>query len=379
MVHLYGRLYGEKDLLKRIGGMDQVGGVKLLELSDGAERGVRVALIRSGELNFLVAVDRCMDIVNAEYKGIPLGWISPTGIVSPGFYEPEGLGWTRGFSGGLLTTCGLTYMGAPTVDQGEPLGLHGRISYIPARLIYAGSHWEGDEYVTALEGEAKEAKVFEPNIALRRRIEARLGKNHLVIHDKVTNEGWEIQPLMILYHVNIGFPVMDDGSNLISTSRLYVPRDEEAKGDAERFDQFHQPTSGYKEKVYFHDMLTDAEGYAHSAIVNEKLLDGIAVYVKYRRSELPRFIEWKMMGEGTYVVGMEPANGLVVGRDKERKWGTLQYLKPQETREFHIEIGVLVGEEVQNFKEKISSITKGAKSKMIGTVEEFVEVTRSRV
>jgi len=379
MVHLYERVYDRKDLLKRVGSMDQVGGVRLLELSDGTERGVRVALIRTGELSFLVSIDRGMDIVNAECKGIPLAWISPTGIVSPGFYEPEGLGWTRGFPGGLLTTCGLTYMGAPTVDQGEPLGLHGRISYIPARLMYAGSYWEGGEYVTALEGEAREAKVFEPNIALRRRMEAKFGKRHLVIHDKVTNEGWEIQPLMILYHVNIGFPVVDDGSTLISTSRLYVPRDDEAKGDAERFDQFHQPMSGYKEKVYFHDMLTDAEGYAHSAIVNEKLLDGMAVYVKYRRSELPRFIEWKMMGEGTYVVGMEPANGLVVGRDKERRWGTLQYLKPQETREFHLEIGVLVGEEVRNFKEKINSVTKGAKSKMIGTVEEFVEATRTHV
>jgi len=379
MVHLYERVYGRKDLLKQVGSMDQVGGVKLIELSEGVERGVRAALIRTGELNFLVAVDRCMDIVNAEYKGTPLGWISPTGIAAPSFYEPQGLGWTRGFPGGLVTTCGLTYMGAPTVDQGEPLGLHGRVSYIPARLMYAGGHWEGDEYVTALEGEVKEAKVFEPNIALRRRIEAKLGKKHLAIHDKVTNEGWDIQPLMILYHINIGFPIVDNGSSLISTSRLYVPRDEEAKSDAERFDRFHHPKSGYKEKVYFHDMLTDAEGYAYSAIVNEKLLDGIAVYVKYRRSELPRFIEWKMMGEGTYVVGMEPANGLVVGRDKERKWGTLQYLKPQETREFHIEIGVLVGEEVQKFKEKTNSVTKSAKPKMIGTVEEFVEATRSRV
>jgi len=379
MVRLYERIYNRRDLLKRIGNMDQVGGVKLLELSDGVERGVRVALIRTGELSFLVSIDRCMDVVNAEYKGMPLGWISPTSIVSPGFYEPEGLGWTRGFPGGLLTTCGLTYMGAPTVDQGEPLGLHGRISYIPARLIYAGGHWEGDEYVTALEGEVREAKVFEPNIALSRRIEAKLGEKQLTIHDKVTNDGWWIQPLMILYHVNIGFPVLDNGSSLVSTSRLCVPRDDEAKVNAEKFSEFHEPTSGYKEKVYFHDMLADAEGYAYSAIVNEKLLDGIAVYVKYRRSELPRFIEWKMMGEGTYVVGMEPANGLVVGRDKERRWGTLQYLKPQETREFHLEIGVLVGGEVQNFKEKINTVTKGARSKMIGTVEEFVEVTRTHL
>jgi len=377
MVDLYERIYDRKDLLRRAGSMDQVGGVRLLELSDGTERGVRVALVRAGELSFLVSVDRSMDIVNAEYKGIPLAWISPTGIASPAFYEPDGLGWNRGFPGGLLTTCGLTYMGAPTVDQGEPLGLHGRISYMPARLMYAGSYWEGDEYVTALEGEASEAKVFEPNIALRRRIEAKLGERHLVIHDKVTNNGWRIQPLMILYHINMGFPILDEGSSLISTSRLYVPRDDEAKGEAESFDQFHQPMSGYKEKVYFHDMLTDAEGYAHSAIVNEKLLGGMAVYVKYRRGVLPRFIEWKMMGEGTYVVGMEPANALVVGRDKEKTWGTLQYLNPQATREFHVEIGVLLGKEIRDFKEKIEKVTKGATPKMIGTVEEFV--ARSQV
>jgi hypothetical protein len=377
VVGLYERIYCRKDLLKRTGSMDQLGGVKLLELVDGTERGVRVALVRTGELSLLVSVDRGMDIVNAEYRGIPLAWLSPTGIASPGFYEPEGLGWNRGFPGGLLTTCGLTYMGAPTVDRGEALGLHGRISYAPARLTYTDSYWKGDEYVAAIEGEAREARVFEPNIALRRRIEATLGKKHIIIRDKVTNNGWAIQPLMILYHINIGFPVLDDGSSLVLTSRLYVPRDDEAKVDAARFDQFHQPVSGYKEKVYFHDMLTDVEGYAYAAVVNEKLLGGMAAYVKYRKGELPRFVEWKMMGEGTYVVGMEPANGLVVGRDKENRWGTLQYLKPQETREFQIEIGVVVGEEVQGLKQKIENVTKPATPEMIETVEEFI--MRSRV
>jgi hypothetical protein len=84
-----------------------------------------------------------------------------------------------------------------------------------------------------------------------------------------------------------------------------------------------------------------------------------------------------MMGEGTYVVGMEPANGLVVGRDKENRWGTLQYLKPQETREFQIEIGVVVGEEAQGLKQKIENVTKPPTPEMIETVEEFI--MRSRV
>jgi len=377
MVRLYGRDFKKEDLLRQIGSIDQVGGIKITELSSGFERGVRIAIIRTGELSFLVAVDRGMDIVNAEYRGIPLGWISPTGIIAPSFYEPEGLGWLRGFPGGLLTTCGLTYMGAPTIDSGEHLGLHGRVSYAPANLVHVDGSWNKDDYEMTLEGEVKESKVFEPNVTLRRNITAKLGERTIRIRDRVTNQGWQTQPLMILYHINIGFPIVDNGSKFISTTRTFVPRDLEALEDAENFANMHDPKSGYREKVYFHDMLTDDDGNVYSAIVNKNLLGGLGIYVKYSKHELPRFTEWKMMGEGTYVVGMEPANGLVLGRDKERTWRTLQYIKPQETRDFHLELGILVGEEVEYFEEKVNKITRGVQPEMVRTVEEFVSATKA--
>ena len=84
-----------------------------------------------------------------------------------------------------------------------------------------------------------------------------------------------------------------------------------------------------------------------------------------------------MLGEGTYVIGMEPANALVIGRDKERKWGTLQYIFPQEHRRFELEIGIMVGEEIRSFKEKVTAITHGVKPRMIESVEEFIEETKS--
>lgn len=372
MVHLYEKDFKRENLLERIGSIEQVGGIKITELLGGFEQRIRAAIIRTGELSFLVAIDRCMDIINAEYKGIPLSWISPTGVVAPSFYEPEGLGWLRGFPGGLLTTCGLTHMGAPTMDDGEPLGLHGRISYAPANLVYVDGNWDKDDYEMILEGEVRESKVFEPNIILRRRITAKLGERMITICDKVTNQGWQTQPFMILYHINIGFPVVDDGSKLVFPTRLYVPRDDEAKDDAENFDLLHEPTEGYKEKVYFHDMLKDERGFVQSAVINEVLLGGIAVYVRYRKDELPRFTEWKMMSKGTYVVGMEPGNSLVMGRDKERGWGTLQYLSPQETKEFHLELGVLVGDEVKEFKERVYRITSGKRPRMVMKIEEFI-------
>ncbi len=92
-------------------------GIRPVTLADGPERGVRAADVRTGDgLNFTVLLDRGMDIGPAEYRGIPLAWISPTGPISPAFYDPRGIGWLRTFHGGLLTTCGLTQTGVPNVD-----------------------------------------------------------------------------------------------------------------------------------------------------------------------------------------------------------------------------------------------------------------------
>jgi hypothetical protein len=371
MVRLFGRIFGRDELLRYVGSMDQLGGIRLLELSDGIERGVRVALVRTGVLSFLVAIDRCMDIVNAEYKGVPLAFISPTGVAAPSFFEPEGLGWLRGFFGGLLTTCGLTYAGAPTIDEGVQLGLHGRISYSPAKLLRLEEYWEDDEYVLVLEGESREAMIFGPNMRLRRRIEAMLGEKVIRIHDRVINCGWEKQPLMIIYHINLGFPLLDKGSRLLSTSRAYFPRDEDAKVDAEKFDVFQPPTKGFREKVYIHDLATDENGYAYAALINDGLKLGL--YVKFRKKELPRFIEWKMMGEGTYALGMEPANCFVMGRAKEKELGTLQYINPQEEKEFQLEIGVLEGDEIREYENMIKTIVK-EKPKITSNAKEFLKI-----
>ena len=377
MVKLYGRELKRDEALRYVGSIDQLGGVRLLELKEGAEKGVRVALMRTGELNLMIAVDRCLDIASAEYKGIPLGWVSPTGVVAPSFYEPEKFGWLRGFFGGLLTTCGLRHIGAPVTIDGEEHGLHGRIAYSPAKLRSLGGDWDGDEYVMWIEGDVKEARVFEPNLVLRRRIEGRLGDKAIRIMDEVINEGWIRQPILIAYHINIGFPVLDKGSKLVCTSRMYVPVNEEARKDAEKFDEFHMPAKGYIEKSYFHDLAADKDGYAYSAIINRTLLNGIGVYVKFRRDQLNRFTEWKMLGEGTYVVGTEPANALMLKRGRQEELGMIRYLGPQERIRFEVEIGVLVGkEEIDEFVEKVNSITGGARPELVESLDEFIDKIR---
>src|SRR5262249_46543505 len=104
-------------------------------------------------------------------------------------------------------------------------------------------------------------------------------------------------------------------------------------------------TKDFAEECYFHDMKPDSDGKVTTAIVNPDLDGCYGVYCTYNMTELPYFTEWKMMGEGTYVIGMEPGNALVLGRDKERELGRLQHLEPGEVREYHLEIGVVDGAE----------------------------------
>lgn len=362
MANLFGDKIPRIKLLEKIGNLSQVGGIRKIELKEGNERGVEAVDFRTGTgFSFTVLLDRGMDISWAEYCGCSLCWHSSTGQVAPAFYEPEKLRWLRSFYGGLLVTCGLTYVGAPTVDEGVELGLHGRISHIPAKSVSLDGGWEGDEYRMWVKGKMRETAVFGENIVLTREISTRLGENKLWLHDLVENEGYQSSPYMILYHINGGYPAVGDGSELLSPSLKVIPRDEAAKVMINEYNRFPAPTPGFAERVYYHEMGADKEGNVYTALVNRKFNQGkgFGFYLKYSRHELPSFIEWKMNGQGTYVVGMEPANCRVEGRDKERAMGTLQFLEPSAKREYHLEIGVLTNQEdIRKIEEHITRCQK---------------------
>lgn len=360
MAKLFGTEYTREQLLARVGDISQIGGVRSIMLNDGAERGVRAVEFRTGTgFNFNVLVDRGLDISTAEYKGRPLAWRSSTGDTSPAYFEEPGFGWLRSFYGGLVVTCGLTYAGAPCVDKGKPLGLHGRVSNIPASNVYADGEWNGDDYIMWVQGRVRETSVFGENIEMMRRISAVLGESRLRIHDMVRNLGHQKTEHMMLYHINLGFPVVDAGSKLIAPVISYQPRDADAEVEKELYASFPPPTPGFKERVYYLDIAEGADGTVGVALVNPNFDGGrgFGVYVRYFKRELPRFAEWKMNAEDTYVVGLEPANCAVEGRAKERERGTLQFLQPGEVREYHLEIGVLDSQEqIEQFEEEANTI-----------------------
>jgi len=343
MFRLYGREFAKNDLLKRIGDISQVCGIRRFELIDGNQKGVEALDIRTGSgLNFTVLVGRGMDISSAEYQGIPICWRSSVGEVSSAYFEPEGYGWLRSFFGGLLTTCGLTYFGHPCQDNGKQLGLHGRISNTAGRITFCDTYWQGDEYILEVVGKVRETAVFGEDILLTRKITTKLGETKLWINDVVENLGFQAQEHMILYHINIGFPIVDKDTKLFARYKEIIPRDEEAKKYTEPPTSFSDPIPNFKEKCYFYKMEPDKDGKVKVALFNKRLNknQGLGIYLKYDIKELPEFIEWKMMGEKMFVVGIEPGNARG-NRAQEREKNSLPYLAPHQKCEYHIEIGIV--------------------------------------
>lgn len=352
MIHLWGKTYTKIDLLRRVGDIRQLASAQPFELADGNERGSRGVLLRNAAgLEACVITERGMAITHVSFQGVPLALISPVGSVHPAYHQPRGLGWLRTFPGGFLTPCGLTQVGSPNEDMGEELGLHGRVAHIPARNVSYGGKWEGDEYIVWVKGNMHEVRVFGENLVLTRCIWMKLDEPCLWIEDCVENRGFEPVPHMFLQHFNLGFPLVDATARLVLPEHVTTPRDDDAQLGIAHYAEFQDPTPGYREQVYYHDLQPDADGMVTVKLINPAFSGygmpasklGLEVGFRYRRDEFPLLVEWKMMGEGLYVVGIEPANCHVSGRAHERELGTLQVLAPQEVRTYTVEVNFALG------------------------------------
>jgi hypothetical protein len=375
-MQLYGNKYTPDQLRRRVGNMDQIAGVRTVLLDDANERPARAALFHTGSgLEFTVMLDRCLDIPYAAFQGKAMGWRSTTGDVAPQYYEAEGIRWLRSYFGGLVTTCGLTNVGAPGPDSAlRGNGLHGRIGNLPARNLRVVQEWQGNDYVLSVTGTMRETAVFGENLTLTRTVSTKLGDKRIWIQDVVTNEGFNPVKLMLLYHCNLGWPAVDAGSRVIAPSRQVAPRDATARDGGDRWNVLDAPTHHYAEKVYFHDMAAKRDGAVTVAVVNEHLKDGLfGVYVKYNRNELPRFAQWKMMGEQDYVVGLEPCNCGVEGREVDEQLDLLHTLRPGQSQSFHLEFGpVTTREELK----AIEASCPGARPQVVESYKSFVHKPR---
>ena len=342
--------FDRAELARRAGDIGAAGGVRAVVLDDGAERGIRVLEFRTGGgLAFDVLVDRAMDLGTAEFRGNGFGWRSATGFRHPGLHEyadEGGLSMLRSFSG-LLLTAGLDHtLFTAEVDASQYRyphratvwnGLHGRVANIPARMHGYGERWistdAGDERcVLWAEGEVRQAAIFGEHLRLTRRIEADLGGTEIRLVDTVRNAGFDPTPHMYLYHVNVGWPFLDEGARYeLPLERTLWQSDSVAEQGVSNLDM-PAPQKGFVEQVYEHELKPDATGKVRPRLVNERL--GVFFELEYDTAQFPAFFQWLHLREGAYAIGFEPSTHHVQGEPAAREDGSMTFLEPGEERRY---------------------------------------------
>jgi hypothetical protein len=333
----------EQKIKSYVGTMDQLARIRTSVLDDGRGRGIRIADVDNGSgLRFTVLLDRGMDIGDASFNGVPFVYQTPVGLVHPSHFEPDGFRWLRSFGAGLLTGCGLRNVGSPEAEKGMrvdgPLGLHGRLSNTPAEDIAVSKVWMDGKYCLSVSGVIREVSFFGENMKLRRTISTAMGDNSITICDQVTNCGVRPSPLMLLYHINAGFPLLNESSVVQGKVKSTVPRTESAAADIGKWNVCQPPTDGYVEQCFYHDVEPDSDGMARMTLSNPQ--SGMAMEVAYRKAELPYFTQWKMMGRQEYAVGLEPANCHPDGQTPAQQNGALKTIEAGNTVEFKVVISL---------------------------------------
>lgn len=285
-------------------------------------------------LDMTISPDRCCDISRLRYKGVNLSYMSPCGYVASAHYDGTGSNWLKSFTAGFLTTCGLNNVGSPNTDEGEMLPLHGSIANTPAEH----SWWTEDEESFEVCGVIRDEVIFGRKLTLARCISISKTAPVFEITDTISNTGDRTEPFEILYHMNMGYPLLDEESVITIPSAEVRPRDGHAAEDLEHWMNMEKPTPGYQERCYYH---TFPDGKGRAAIYQPKLDTGLEI--TFDVGKLDGFVEWKMMGVRDYVLGLECGNCTPDGRDVMRKTGMLKFLNPGEKVTYHVKVTLLTG------------------------------------
>ena len=326
----------------------QVGGIESYVFADGEAFGTRALIVNTGGgLRYRVLPDRGLDIDQAFFNPHSLAFLSHRGVTAPSRALDRGLDWLKGFPGGLLTSCGPFNIGPPTTDQGEELGLHGTHSNTRATIESIiqpdARRGQNEMSVTAI---VRYGPFYGPNVELRRTIASTLGGNAIEVTDEFSNVGNTAAPHAWLLHINFGYPLVDAGAELCFDARVEPLDNDPARarfGDlakAKKIPVALKEHRGETSAVAYLFPRSDKQGRATVGIVNRKL--GVGVAIRYSTREFPRCGNWQHFGpSGEYVTALEPMNGTIAGRDKDRSSGDLDMLKPGERKTYRYTIEVV--------------------------------------
>ena len=339
---LNGKTYTRADYLRHVGIDSQAFGIRAMEYRSGDANLIKTFEVDTGAgLSFSVNENKGMDIFKMSYKGINLGFMSKAGLHSPYNVNPESEAFRYTQGCGMLYTAGVSNVGGSCVDDKGIYCAHGNLKNSAAVNVCAEGEWQGNEYRMTISGEMREASFYGRNLVSKRTIRSIAGSKSLVIEDLIENRDFEEDQVMLLYHLNSGFPFLSEGV------RLYAPV-EKVQGSTpksvEMLDEYalaSAPIDGEEEYVYTIHLRHDKDEMSGSVLWNDDLKIGL--YIKFDTRALNRFVEWKCMRSGDYAMGMLAANCYPFGRAYAAENEAWTRLKPFEKLKTHLEIGALDG------------------------------------
>ncbi|MFK8111272.1 MAG: aldose 1-epimerase family protein [Rubripirellula sp.] len=326
----------------------------------GAADQVEVIEVDTGAVRVMILPSRGMAIWKLESAGVHFGWNSPViGPVHPSqvpVFDPSGIGWLEGFDE-LVVRCGLESNGAPEHSATGQLvhPLHGRIGNLPADSLSI----EYDEASGRLEviGEVLESRLFIKRLRLRSRIRFQAGSPNVELLDDVTNELTKPATMQLLYHINVGTPVLGAGATLEAPIESLAPKDALSASEIEQWNQFAEAEEGYSERVYFAKLRCDDTNSTTAMLRAASGEQGLGV--TFNTTGLPRFVLWKNTAAESdgYVTGLEPASNFPNERSYEEKQGRVVELAGGETASFRVTLLPLTSaDDVKKLSSRIKTL-----------------------
>ena len=268
----------------KISNFEQVASIRRYTYTDGVGKDLEVIDCDNGKIRFLLNVTKALDVMQMYHEGQNVSFVSKNGFTA------REIDFLRRFEGGMLYTCGLDSVGGR-----DGFELHGTLHNTPAKVIRA----ECNEQGIVVEAVIRSCALFGKNLVLKRKVSTAVGGEEVRVEDVLCNEGYADEEYCLLYHVNVGYPMLDDGAQIVADVESCCPRSAWAKENQATMYEISDCVAGQEETCYFLKLKT-----GKASIVNRKV--GKSFSVEYSKDTLPCFVEWKSMASGDYALGLEP-------------------------------------------------------------------------
>ncbi|MEM7457560.1 MAG: aldose 1-epimerase family protein [Planctomycetota bacterium] len=355
-----GEIFSSSQFSDRAGSMWSV---SKRTLHGGLQEGVELIEVDNGKLKFSVIPTRGMSVYRIASDELTLGWDSPVEqIVHPSHVDLNdhgGLGWLTGFNE-FMVRCGVSFAGHPGEDDGKMLTLHGRIGNIPASEVIVSID-EAAPHRIRVRGKVEERMFKFGVFELWTEVSTIPCSNTVMFQDTLINRSDYAQEYQIIYHTNIGRPLLQEDAKFVAPVKSLSPFDDYAANDLDSYQTYLGPTENYGEQVYCLELNADEYGIATVMLHNAAGTQGMAM--SYAVESLPYFTLWKNTDTESdgYVTGLEPGTGFPYNRSVERPEGRVPTLDPGASVEFKMEVTLLPdSESVQAVAELIAEIQGAA-------------------